>query len=179
MPEINIRNRDDIRRLQEKVRKQAKRTRDELKNLNPEGMEALYAIKFCDLGYHPSEDRRLDFIEQINQTFTFMVSLAAAAKLIDWFPCCDGLRLNLGATSGRDIESISPNVVEAEVFSAKHPRNANKLKKDIDRLSTSSAANQYVFFFAPSHQAGQQPELEQRYPDTKAQIWALGREEIM
>lgn len=179
MPRITVHNREDIRRLQEEVRKQAKRTRNELGKLNPEGMEALYAIKFGDLGYHPSCDERWDFIEQLNQSFTIMVSLAAAEKLLDWFPCCDELRLNLGPTSGRDIESVPPNVVEAEVFAAKHPRNANKLSRDIRKLRTSNAANQYVFFFAPSHQAGQQPELEQRYPNTKAQIWALGREEIM
>ena len=95
MPEEIVRNRGDILRLRKKVRQQAERARNELGKLNPEGIEALFHIKFGNLGYHPSENRRLDFIEQLNQTFTFLVSLAAAEKLIDWFPCCDGLRLNL------------------------------------------------------------------------------------
>ncbi len=176
MPSIEVHSLNDLCNLRKKVRKQAQCTREELNKLNPDGMEAFYRIKFDDCGYHPLEDRRLDFIEQLNQTFTIIASLAAAEKLMKWFPNCGGLRLNLGASSGRDIESICPDVVEAEVFAVKNPKNNGKLKKDIERLTKSSAAKRYVFFFSPSCEAGPQPDLQ---VDSKVEIWALGREELM
>ena len=167
---------NDIRNLQEKVRKQAQCTREELNKLNPDGMEAFYRIKFENYGYHPLENRRFDFIEQLNQTFTIIASLAAAEKLMKWFPNCGGLRLNLGESPGRDIESICPDVVEAEIFTVKNLRNNRKLKDEIKSLTESSAAKRYVFFFSPSYKAGPQPDLQ---VDSKVEIWALGREELM
>lgn len=87
--------------------------------------------------------------------------------------------MNLGTASGRDIESICSDVVEAEVFAAKHPRKNSKLKKDIDRLRRSNAAHQFVFFYCPSHEAGQRTELEELYQDSRAEIWALSKGDIM
>ena len=179
MPSEEVYSLESIRKLRNKVRRQADRARQELTRLDAGGMESLFAIKFDNLGYQPVQESCLDFIEQLNQTFTVMVSLAAAEKLLECFPHCGGLRLNLGTASGRDIEGICPDVVEAEVFAAKGPRRNSKLKKDIDRLRGSNAAHQYVFFFCPSHQAGQQYKLEQLFPDSRAEIWALGRDEIM
>ena len=179
MPSVEVYSPECIRELRDKVRRQAERTRVELNKLNTGGMESLFAIKFGNLGFQPVQEGCLDYIEQLNQTFTVMVSLAAAEHLLEWFPHCGGLRLNLGTANGRDIEGIRPDVVEAEVFAAKHPRRNSKLKKDIDRLRGSNAVHQYVFFFCPSHQAGQWYELEQQFPDSKAEIWALGQSEVM
>ena len=179
MPSVEVYSPECIRELRNKVRRQAERARVELNKLDTGGMESLFAIKFGNLGYQPVQEGCLDFIEQLNQTFTVMVSLAAAENLLEWFPHCGGLRLNLGTASGRDIEGIYPDVVEAEVFAAKHPRRNSKLKKDIDRLRGSNAVHQYVFFFCPSHQAGQRYELEQHFPDSKAEIWALGQSAVM
>ena len=180
MPVREVHNFDDIQNLRDVVRQRAQLARDELGNLNPVGMEASYRIKFSDCGYHPLENRRLDFIEQLNQTFTYMASFAAARKLMQWFPNCPGLRLNLGTRGGWDIESIGSCLVHAEVFTAKDPRNNNKLAKDIKRLqSRSNADHRYVFFFVPSYDAGRQHDLERTLTDGNIEIWALGRTEIM
>lgn len=66
----------------------------------------------------------------------------------------------LATSSGRDIESVVPNLVAAEVFSATHPGNNQKLKNDIARLAADPASHRYVFFAAPGYLSGRQAALE-------------------
>jgi len=75
-------------------------------------------------------------------------------------PEAKGFRLALGACSGRDIQSVEPDFVAAEVFSATRPSSNQKLKKDIARLKPDTALHRYVFFAAPNHKPGRQPDLE-------------------
>ena len=179
----------DISRLRQKVRRQAQRTREELSKLDPDGLEALFSLKFGKFGYHPlEEDRREDLFEQSNQTFHSLVQLAAAEKLLEWFAeKCDGLKLdgltlNMGEESGRDIKSIPQGVVEAEVFAVKKPSGGNnKLSKEVRKLSEATASKCYVFFYAPSHEnkAGFQKVGKRKHGDGKIEVWALKREQIM
>src|SRR5215216_3515488 len=66
---------------------------------------ALAAMKFGKLGFHPIEPRRLNLIEQVNQTFTYLVSLAAAEQILLRHPGSAPLHLNLGTSAGSDLES--------------------------------------------------------------------------
>ena len=66
----------------------------------------------------------------------------------------------LGTSSGRDIESVAPDMVAAEVFSATHPNSNQKIKKDLARLSGDPARHRYVFFAAPGFEPGRQMDLE-------------------
>ena len=166
-----------IELLQKQVRDQALLSREKLYTLSPDPLDALHTLKFEKFGYHPLDGHPLNFVEQLNQTFTILASLSAAKLLIGWFPKCGGLRLNPGAKSGRDIESIFPKAVEAEVFAAVHPKNNRKLKADMERLAKSNAANRYVFFYAPSFKHGRRKDLEQS--DSEIRVWALDRQEIM
>jgi hypothetical protein len=52
----------------------------------------------------------------------------------------DGFRHALATSSGHDIESVAPDLVAAEVFSATHPSSNQKLKKDVARLSVTPLA---------------------------------------
>ena len=181
---MEVHSRSQIQSLQEQVRDAARLAREELNTLSTDPLEALHRLRFEKCGYHPLKGHELNLIEQLNQTFTVMASLAAALHLIKWFPQSGGLRLHLGTESGRDIESIRPNKmekveVEAEVFAAVHPNNNGKLKADVKRLAKSRAASRYVFFYAPSHShsPGRQCSLEQL--DSNVKVWALGRQEIM
>ena len=179
MPVRTVNNNADIKNLQQSVREASAQTRAALDELPADPMAALHTLRFNQYGRHPLEDRPLNLIEQFNQTSTIMASLAAARHLLDWFPDCGGLRLHLGTSSGRDIESIRPDVVEAEVFAAVDPNNADKMNKDIGRLAESNAKHRYVFFYSPLYEAnaGRQPGLE--LPDSRVRVWALGLEEVM
>ncbi len=168
----------DIQCLQEKVREAAGCAREKLSNLSADPMEALHTLKFEQFGYQPNPEKegRLNLIEQLNQTFTIMASLAASRMLLECFPESCGLKLNLGTASGRDIASICPNVVEAEVFTAVTPSNNGKRTEDIKEMDKSSAAKRYVFFYSPSCSPGLQGNP---VPGSKVRVWALSREEIM
>ena len=176
---MEVHNDRELQHLQEQVRRAAHLTRTRLETLNLDSMGALYTLKFEECGYHPVSGHQLNLIEQLNQTFTVMASLAAARFLFEWFPEPElgGLRFHLATQPGRDIESINPNVVEAEVFTAVRPNNNRKLRTEIRSLSQSPAVNRYVFFYAPKYDSGRQYNLER--PEAEVQVWALGRQDIM
>ena len=173
MPSLQVHSVEEILVLQERVRFAARRTLEKFAVLSNDPMEALHRLRFEEFGYHPLEDRKLNFIEQLNQTFTILVSLAAARMLLGWFPQAGGLRLNLGITPGRDIESVHEGFVEAEVFAAVRRQNNDKLGKDINKMTKSHAKNCYVFFYIP----GFTPGFVKR--DGNVEVWALGSKEIM
>ena len=94
---LEIRDSSDLQKLREEAREAAEHSRENLCNaLSDDPMEALYALKFEQRGRSPrNSSRPLNLLEQLNQTFTVMATLAAAERLLQWFPSCGGLRLNL------------------------------------------------------------------------------------
>ena len=143
-----------------------------LRGLTDPPLKALAQIKFAPIGRHPLEDRPLNMIEQVNQTFTYWVALRAAELLLDWHPEISGLRLAPGAHAPKgslDIESHEKGVVGAETFAAP-PKSNQKLKGDLDKLAARKEQHRYVFFTAPAFNATRRrPEMER--DGTK--VWSL------
>ena len=75
------------------------------------------------------------------------------------------------------MESIVPNLAEAEVFAAVHPCNNSKLSKDIDRLSQSKADNRFVFFYCPSGEPSKR--CVEKAKNAKIEICRLTNTEVM
>lgn len=186
---ICVYNLEDIKEPQQRVRDAAQLTREKLKDkLDHCGMEAMYTLKFEKFGYKPLEHNLPENLgEQIDISLTAMATYAAARHLIEGFPksVSGGLRLNPGARGGRDIESICPGVVEAEVFAAVTPGNNSKLKRDIEKMYyKSKAAHRFVFFYSPMKpyiNGGRQCALEKRYQPLarRVQVRSLERREVM
>jgi hypothetical protein len=122
----------------------AARTATWLRDFNGEPMSLLRALRFDTVGHDPLTGEPLNVVEQLNQTFTILVTLRAIKRLIDLHPEARGFRLALGTTS-RDIESIVPNLVAEEVFSATRPASNQKIKKELARLSGDPARYRYGF----------------------------------
>jgi hypothetical protein len=135
-----------------------------------EPMALLRSLRFETVGHDPLTGGPLNVVEQLNQTFTILVTLRAIERLIELHPEAGGFRLALGTSSGRDIESVTPELVAAEVFSATRPTSNQKLKKDIARLQADPARHRYVFFAAPGYAAGRQQALE---TDPEIQVHAV------
>lgn len=112
-------------------------------------LNALARVKFDQVGFHPIQDRALNLIEQINQTFTFLASLRAAAWIFNHHPEVGPIRLNLGTSSGSDLESLGGELA-AEAFAATTPSSNQKLRKDIAKVAATSARLKYVFYCCPS-----------------------------
>jgi hypothetical protein len=125
-------------------------------------VEALRRMKFEQLGFHPIDERPLNLIEQINQTFTFLVALKATEWLLERHPEAHGFRLSPGATMALplDIMSVEPDLVGAETFAATHPDSNRKLLKDLKKLRSARAKFRYAFFYSPGFAPGRLERLE-------------------
>ena len=69
-------------------------------------MDLLKTLRFDQVGHDPLTGNGLNIVEQLNQTFTILVTLRAIERLIELHPEAEGFRLALGTSSGRDIESV-------------------------------------------------------------------------
>lgn len=140
----------ELDELENQVIAAAKRTVDALRNLlsEAEPLHAFSQMKFELSGFHPTDDRSLNLIEQINQTFTYLASVQATRWLFQHHPDAAPFRLNLGTTGGTDIESNDGSIA-AETFASVNPRNNRKLDTDIDKVGCTAATHKYVFYICP------------------------------
>lgn len=128
---------------------------------NKEAIDLLYRMKFEEVGCDPlNSQRRLNFIEQLNQTFTYMASLKAAQYLLANYNDLKSLTLNLGTRPGWDIESNNDGGVIAEVFAAVSPKSNRKLEKDVKKVSEATARRKFVFFMCPGFEERPYPEMQ-------------------
>jgi hypothetical protein len=143
---------EDLRRLELQILSSVDATSAALKRLlDAEAPLAAFArLKFTEAGHDPLNIHRpLNFIEQINQTFTYLASVEAARWLLSHHPDCAPLILNLGTLSGFDIESQCGHF-KAETFAVTHPGSNDKLRKDVAKMQTTVAAHRFVFYISPS-----------------------------
>ena len=97
-------------------------------------LAALARLKFAQAGCDPLDlNRSLNFVEQLNQSFTSLASLEATRWLFERHPDRGPFHLNLGTAPGADIASAD-GAVAAEVFAATHPDSNDKLRKDVKRF---------------------------------------------
>ena len=145
----------DTKALEDEIRIASERARLALRRLveQSEALHVLKAVKFDKIGRDPLDPTRpLNLIEQVNQTFTALVTVRAVEYLFDHHPESAPFRVNLGPAPGFDIESLDGSVA-AEVFSATHPSSNQKLKKDVAKVGKSPAKHRYVFFHCPGDHA--------------------------
>ncbi|MDX8494638.1 hypothetical protein RFN29_23995 [Mesorhizobium sp. VK22B] len=109
-------------------------------------------MKFEPVGFHPLEDRALNIIEQINQTWAFAVAIAATIQLLKVHPDVGGFSLAPGAHASLDLDIMSEKAgyLGAETFAAVSPRNNGKLAADLVKLAARPERHRYVFFMSPS-----------------------------
>ena len=165
-----IRSVNDAEVLRAQVLSAAERTAAWLQHFAGSSLELLTAMRFQTVGHDPLTGEALNVIEQLNQSFTILASLRAVERLIEMHPEANGFRLALGTTGGRDIASVEPDLVAAEVFAATHPYSNQKLKMDIARLKSDTARHRYVFFAAPNYATGRQVCLES---DPRVQVYCV------
>jgi hypothetical protein len=154
------------------LRASAARVRDWVAAQSGDPLDLLRRMKFETIGYHPVEDRPLNFIEQINQTWTFAVALAAARQLLDLHPDVGGFRLAPGAHASipLDIMSEAKEQVGAETFAAVPPRNNGKLVADLAKMAQRPEIHRYVFFMSPLFpNAERLPQFER----DGVQVWSV------
>ena len=112
----------------------------------------LRRMKFKSVGYHPIEGHALNLVEQINQTWTFAVAVAATRQLLQLHPDAGGFQLAPGAHAALELDIMSEveGLVGAETFATVHPRNNRKLEADLAKLASRPELHRYVFFLSPN-----------------------------
>lgn len=172
MASLHVRTIDDAERLLETIRASAGRVHDWIAAQSGDPLDMLKSMKFETVGFHPIEDRPLNVVEQINQTWTYFVAASAAKQLLALHPDAGGFYLAPGAHASLelDIMSAEPEVVGAETFAAVDPRNNRKLHMDLSKMAARHETHRYVFFMSPLYrEAGRRPNLER----DGVQVWSL------
>ena len=167
-----VRTAQEADELTRKVRSAADRLRASISALEGDGAALLRALKFEAIGTHPIHGHALNPIEQVNQTWTYLVALAAAHQLLALHPGAGGLLIAPGAHAAQelDIMSVEPGVVGAEVFAAVDPNNNRKLARDLAKLADRTEQHRYVFFASPRYpEAAHQPVLDRH----GVQVWSV------
>jgi hypothetical protein len=117
-----------------------------------DALKSMARFKFDQIGFDPLiDDRRLNFIEQINQTFTVLASLKAARDAFS-IKTVKSIRLNLGPHKGFDMEFLDSKgslIGVGEVFAAVKPSNNQKSNRDLSRLSASTMKIRRLYFVSP------------------------------
>ena len=118
-----IRSIKDAKLLHTQVLNRAERTATRLCGFAGRPLDLFYSLCFQPVGHDPLTGESLNVIEQINQTFTILLSLRAVESLIEMHPKANGFRLALATSSGCDIESVKPDLVAARVLGTptQHP----------------------------------------------------------
>ena len=124
---LKVQTNADVDRYMDQLRASAVGAQEWLAAQSGDPLDLLRRMKFDAIGRHPIEDRPLNFVEQINQTWTFAVALAAARQLLGLHPDVGGFRLAPGAHASLplDIMSEAEGQVGAETFAAVSPRNGH------------------------------------------------------
>ncbi len=169
---LDVRSEADVERHLNLVRRAAARTRVWIAGHRGDPLDLLRDLKFEQVGFHPVEDRALNVIEQINQTWTYAVALLAVRKLFELHPEVGHYRVAPGAHMSLelDIMSAEPSLIGAETFAAVDPGNNRKLNKDLAKMAERSERHRYIFFASPKFPGTHRlPKLER----SGTQVWSI------
>jgi hypothetical protein len=99
-----IRKLGDVDRHLAAIRGAAARSQEWIGAQTGDPLELLRQLKFSAVGRHPIEDRSINFIEQVNQTWTYVVALRAAAQLMALHPDAGGFTVERAYARGTSFQ---------------------------------------------------------------------------
>lgn len=125
--------REDLFQLKLQVKESMKLATDEIRKIK-DSVSLFKEMKFGGCGYTPLGPDHQNIMEQINQSFTILMSCYAAEK---HFPEATGFKFAFAAAGGRDMivyGQAGEVVAEVEIFTAVRAGNNRKLRRDVNRL---------------------------------------------
>lgn len=169
---IVVLNTEDVDRYLGQVRDAAAKIHTWVATQTGDPLDLLRRMKFETVGFHPIHGHALNVVEQINQTWTYLVALAAARHLLEMHPEANGYVLAPGAHAAIDLDimSVAPGLVGAETFAAVDPRNNKKLEIDLKKMAARTDYHRYVFFMSPRFRGFKRiPQWERN----EVQVWSV------
>jgi hypothetical protein len=154
------------------IRDSAARVHDWTSAQTGDPLTMLRRMKFEPVGVHPITGHPLNLVEQINQTWTFMVAIAATRQLLELQPDAGGFHLAPGAHAALplDIMSKRDGLAGAETFAAVDPRNNGKMAADLAKLAARPETHRYVFFMSPLFPGNAR---RQQFERDGVQVWSV------
>jgi hypothetical protein len=126
------------------------------------GIDFLRKVKFEQCGYDPLFEHETNFIEQTNQTFTYLVCLDATELLLKKYPT-KRFHVNFGTESGYDVESEDVSII-CECFAATTPDSNKKLELDVKKVfKNTNAIDRYVIFYAEHPKVKHVENIREKY----------------
>jgi hypothetical protein len=169
---LTVQTVEDVDHYLATIERSAAAARVWLRQHDGDGLDLLRQMKFATVGVHPIEGRPLNLIEQVNQSWTYAVALAAARHLLQCHPEAGGFHVAPGAHMAipLDIMSVADGLVGAETFATVHPRNNGKLTRDIAKMAARPETHRYVFFSSPDY-----PELMRltKFGASGVEVWSV------
>ena len=131
--------------------------------------EVFRQFKFEKIATEPLSGKPENLVEVINQSQTYLVTLAATEYLLCLYPE-KAFILNWGNVSGYDIESTDGTIV-AECFAATSYRSNGKLTADMKRPSAQSKAHGRALTANPHRASTKKKQADTRinHPNTPKQ----------
>jgi hypothetical protein len=169
---VLVKSVEDVDRYLEQVRKAAVDAHAWVAAQTGDPIDFLRRMKFDRVGFHPIEGHALNMVEQINQTWTYTVALAAARQLLELHPDVGGYHLAPGAHASKPLDVMSEidGMVGAETFAAVDPANNRKLAGDLVKMAARTEQHRYIFFMSPKFPGAQRlPQFER----AGVQVWSV------
>ena len=131
-----------------------------------EGIEALRLMKFTKCGGDPFTGEHLNLVEQINQTFTYLVCLEAVRVLMERHPDRDiQYVVSFGSKNGFDVMSRDGSIV-CDCFAAVKPDRHGQLIRQVRKVSGCMEAKyKYVVFYTVEKKPALLQRIKLKYPD--------------
>lgn len=149
----------------EKIIRNIDKTNSSLKELSEssKGLEFLRKIKFEKSSFDTLFNDPVNYIEQINQTCTYLVCLAAVRIMLIEFPQHSFI-VNFGVAPGHDVVSEDGTII-CECFAVTAPDRNEKLKKDVKKMYNNITSKyKYVIFYASTSKHGYVQNIRSKYP---------------
>lgn len=148
---ITITSSAQLRQMKKDVLEQAGKVADQLRTLFADSspFDALAKLRFQRTVEDEVFNEKMNFIEYLNQTFTYLVCLYAGQSLKETYPGKE-IIINFGNQPGIDVFT-SDESVACECFAATTVKSNGKLKAEVERLSKMQGYQyKYVFFYTQS-----------------------------
>jgi hypothetical protein len=159
--QIQFANKEQVKSYREKI---VITTNEKMKDIvqMSEGIDFLKQIKFEQCGFDPLFEEPTNFIEQVNQTFTYLVCLSAVDILLSRH-CSHKFNVNFGTQAGFDIVSEDESII-CECFAATTPDSNRKLEKDVKKVYENKFASiKYVIYYASIPKAVHLENIRKKY----------------
>jgi hypothetical protein len=170
---IEIKTKADLELVLSKLKTSSIQSFEKIRQSEVNPLDWMREIKFNKIGYCPYDPTRaLNFIEQLNQTWSLVAAIEATRILFDLHPEAGGFSIAAGAHAAQkyDVMALATNNIAVEIFAATSPNSNQKLTNDLEKLRLSDQDHRYVMFLSPNFPTTTRHQKLEKFG---VQVWSV------